>query len=50
MNKFILKLNNVHYDPFSAKAFEFNLSIICKYIKEWDKQILKQIYIGYRNG
>ena len=43
MDQFILELNNVHYEPFSAEAFEFNLSITCEYIKEWDKQVLKQI-------
>ena len=43
MSQFILKLNNVHYDTFSKEAFEFNLSITCEYIKEWDKEVLKNI-------
>lgn len=43
MDKFVLELHNVHYDSLSAEAFQFNLSITCEYIKEWDKQILRQI-------
>lgn len=43
MCEFILELNNVHYDMISNEAFEFNLSITCKYIKEWDKTVLKNI-------
>ena len=43
MSQFLLKLNNVHYDIFSNEAFEFNLSITCEYIQEWDKNALKKI-------
>ena len=43
MNQFILKLNNIHYNTFSIQAFEFDLSITCEYIKDWDKQVLKEI-------
>ena len=43
MDQFTLKLNNVHYDTFSNEAFEFNISITCEYVKECDKESLKQI-------
>lgn len=43
MNQFVLELNNIHYDKFSNEAFEFNVNITCEYIKEWDKDVLKNI-------
>ena len=43
MNKFVLKLNNVHYDTLSNESFEFTLSITCEYITELDKKLLKTI-------
>jgi len=43
MKQFTLKLKNIHYDEFSNEAFEFNLSITCEFIKEWDKKTLKKL-------